>query len=154
MAAIGASACDLTGDNSAILKTHAATRPGMAIWDAVGQADAIQLADVTYHVVGKDCSHPGFEVGRYNGLPFLKIIRADANRDEHITMRPYTEHGYATREELVGAVKTHVQLFANCKAIVFSFMRDQAWPSDDSFEVTVDHTGRIMSVGGVIANDQ
>ena len=152
--AVGAIACDLSGDNSAIIKTHAATRPGIAIWEAVGQADAFQAPDISYSIVGKDCSHAGFSAGRYGDLPYLKIIRADAREDDLMVSRPYTEHGYATQEEFVEALETNVELFTSCKAIVFSFMRAQAWPTSDWFEVTVDKSGRIVTVGNVTADNQ
>ena len=126
----------------------------MAIWDAVGQADAIQLPDIFYTVSGKECGHAGVEAGRYSGLSFLKMFHGAADKDDLMVMRPYTEHGYATRDEFVEALKANAAVFANCNAIVFSFMRGGGWPSTDWFEVTVDKHGQITTVGPVVGENQ
>ena len=142
---IGFAACG-SGDNSAAIKAHAGVKPGMPIWEALDFADQTQFPDISFTAWGKECSHPGVEVGRRSGPVYLKILKPQMDPKYPVSGYAYTQQGFASREEFVAAVKENVSLFSACKSIVFVMGRYQGWPAADSFGVTVDGSGRITAV--------
>jgi hypothetical protein len=104
--------CEMAGDNSAIIKAQADTKPGMTIWEAIDRAERIQPADIDLRVWGKDCTHAGFEAGRHNGPRYLRIIRNDANKGDLMMSRPYTEHDLQRARNL----SRHSARMVNCSA--------------------------------------
>ena len=135
-----------SGDNSGAVKAHAAIQVGMPIWDALDVAERSQFPDIAFDAWGKQCSHPGIQVGRKAGPRFVRVLRPEMDAKYPVSGYAYSEEGFATPEEFVAAVRAKKSLFTACQAIVFLMGRYQGWPSADSFEVTVDPEGRIKTV--------
>ena len=135
------------GDNSGAVKANASIKPGMAIWEAIDIAEQSQFADAWITASGKQCSHPGIEVGRNSGPRYVRVIRAESDEEDALS-GAYVEEGFGTREEFIKALQSNTALFSGCRVIEFDMGRYEGWwPPADAFEVTVDVNGRVTAVG-------
>lgn len=145
-ALVGALACGGSGDRSAGLKAHAQVKPGIPIWTALDSIEQAQFPDITFSASGKECSHPGVEVGRKSGPRFLRVLRKDIDPKYPVTGYAYTEEGFATSDEFLKALQARVDLFVACKSVVVFLGRYQGWGNADGFEMSIDKQGTVTSV--------
>jgi hypothetical protein len=95
-------------------------------------------------VAGVECPADIIEVGRTYGNPYIRITHHQSKPE---SAEPgHSEAGYPTRDEFARALSTRLPPFYACGKFVFKFGRDQIWPTTDSFTVSVDAQGNVVSV--------
>ena len=145
-AAVAVAAACGSGDRTAGVKAHATVKAGMPVWAALDAIEQAQLPDISFSASGKDCSHPGVEVGRKAGPRFLRVLRKEMDPKYPVSGHAYVEEGFASRDEFTKALQARVGLFTACKSVVVFLGRYQGWGNADGFEIAVDQQGVITNV--------
>ena len=140
------------GDNSAVRAFYSTVKPGASLPQLIAEAERAQAYDIQVSVSGRGCPGNELYVQRSSFEPSIRITQPPPN-SARSWEQPYTENGYATREDFARGLSELVPRFYSCKGFVFTFGRYQGWPRSDSFTVTVDEQGRVSSVSPLKEND-
>jgi hypothetical protein len=134
-------------DNSSAVKAHSLVKPGMTLAEAFDLAESSQRPDLLVMANPKDCDSTMFQIGRHSGPRYIRVYGNNVDPKYPTTGREYREDGFASRQDFLDAVSAHSGEFLTCKSINFFLMRYQGWWSGDSFELTFDDQGKVVSVG-------
>ena len=136
---------DGVGDSGAVRAFQPKVKPGMLLMDAVTEGEKAQHYDIRYRVFGRGSAEGEIEIGRYWQEPYIRVTKP-ASDPKRPHAQAYTETGYSTREDFARGLSDTLPRFYDCKRFRFVFNRYQGGSRSDSFEVTVDERGRIVSV--------
>ena len=140
--------CDALGDDSAVRAFYPTVQQGAPLSALIAAGEKAQSYDIEYAVSARGCPGDELLVSRHNDEPSIRVSHPPPDSSEP-WRQSYDETGYATREDFLTGLKEIVPKFYACKEFVFTFGRFQGWPNSDSFHVTVDSDGKVLSVSAL-----
>lgn len=140
------------GDNSAVRAFHPTVQVGESLPALIAEGEKAQAYDIEYIVRGRGCPGDELRVERRSEEPSIRVSGPPPDNTEPWN-QPYTQTGYASRDDFARGLAELLPKFYSCKDFVFTFGRFQGWPNTDSFSVTVDPDGKVTSVTALIEDD-
>jgi hypothetical protein len=87
-----------SGDNSAMRAFYSTVQVGNALPDLIAAGEKAQSYDIEYFVSARECPGDDLYIRRHNEEPAIRISQRAPNQ-ERPWEQPYTETGYATRDD-------------------------------------------------------